>query len=642
MNSDLESPVSEKKVDNRYQLLIEGISDYAIFLLDPKGNVATWNAGAKRIKQYEPHEIIGRHFSTFYTQEANARDYPAFELREALKDGRFEDEGWRVRKDGSMFWANVIITPVYDENKTLLGFSKITRDLSERKKAEDDLFKAYEELKESEERYRLLVEGVTDYAIFMLDPVGHVATWNEGARRIKGYEASEIIGKYFSKFYSRDAVVQGYPEYELKQAKAHGRFEDEGWRFRKDGSAFWANVIITAIYNPKKELLGFSKITRDLTEKKQLEEQLFRIHEELKESEEKARLLIDSVKDYAIIMLTPEGIISSWNAGAERIKGYRSKDIIGKHFSTFYPREAIEAGFPAFELLKARENGRFEDEGWRIRKDGTAFWANVVLTPVYNLENRLLGYAKITRDLTERRRNEELMQKNKELVRINTDLDTFVYTASHDLKAPISNLEGLLTALQEDLGPDKEKHEGIISMMEGAISTLHRVITDLGDVIKLKSGKDEKDQVHIPTLVEEVKANLREYINTSQAEISVSTAGFENLKYSRKNLRSVMHNLISNAIKYADPQRKPEVHITTSISPDGDYILSVADNGLGLTEEQIPKIFQMYKRVHDHVEGSGIGLYLVKRILDNSGDTITVESNPKEGSVFHLHFHQSE
>ncbi|PSR53523.1 PAS domain-containing sensor histidine kinase [Adhaeribacter arboris] len=624
----------------QYRLLVDSITDYAIFLLDPTGRVVSWNPGAQQIKQYQPEEIIGKHFSTFYTAEAKASDYPAMELREAQRLGKFEDEGWRVRKDGSVFWANVIITPIYNEQKTLIGFSKITRNLSERKKAEDDLFKAYEELKNSEERFRLLIEGVTDYAIFMLDPAGNVATWNEGARRLKGYEAAEIIGKFFSKFYSQEAVQSGYPEYELSRAKAEGRFEDEGWRFRKDGSAFWANTVLTAIYNPHHELIGFSKITRDLTEKKRLEQQLFRINEELKESEEKSRLLINSVQDYAILMLNPEGIIVSWNAGAERLKGYKVQEIIGKHFSIFYPREAIQQGFPKFEIARALEYGHFEDEGWRIKKDGTAFWANVVLTPIYNSANRLLGFAKITRDLTERRRNEDLMQKNKELARINNDLDNFVYTASHDLKTPITNLEGLLDALTEEMGPEKDIHQEILTLMQGSIVSLKKVIDDLGDITKLQQEKEAPETVNLVELIEETKDNLREIINTSKSEIKVTDLAFETLEYSRKNLRSILYNLVINAIKYADPQRTPAILIQTYFSSTGEYVLSVADNGLGIADTQLDKIFSIYKRAHTHVEGSGLGLYLVKKILDNSGDRITVESEVGKGSVFQVYFKQ--
>ncbi|MFB9864556.1 PAS domain-containing sensor histidine kinase [Rufibacter immobilis] len=628
------------QTDDLYRLLINSVTDYAIFLLDPEGNVATWNAGARRIKQFEAEDIIGKHFSNFYTSEAKERDYPAYELREAQKQGRFEDEGWRVRKDGTVFWANVIITPLYSQDRVLLGFSKITRDLSERKKAEDDLYKAYEEVKESEEKYRLMVEGVTDYAIFMLNPAGQVATWNEGAKRIKGYNASEIIGKHFSKFYSREAVQTGYPEYELKKAVEDGRFEDEGWRYRKDGSAFWANVIITAIFNADKELIGFSKITRDLTDKKKLEEQLFRINEDLKESEERTRLLIDSVKDYAILMLNPDGLVVSWNSGAERIKGYKAPEILGKHFSKFYSREAMENGFPQYELAQAREKGRFEDEGWRIRKDGTAFWANVVLSPIYNSEHRLLGYAKITRDLTERRRNEDLMQKNKELLRINNDLDNFVYTASHDLKSPITNLEGLLSALQEDLGDEKEKHQQILTMMHGSVNALKKVITDLTDISKLQQESERREKVQIAELLDDIKESLSSLIDSSKAKIRLEKQDFSHLTYSRKNLRSVLYNLVSNAIKYAAPNRPPVVTIFTELTPNGEHVLTVKDNGLGIAKEQTSKIFAMYKRVHDHVEGSGIGLYLVRKILENSGDTISVESEVGKGSEFKVIFHQ--
>ena len=280
----------ETATDAVYRLLIDSITDYAIFMLDPTGHVSTWNAGARQIKQYEAEEIIGRHFSVFYTAGAKASGYPDMELSEARARGRYEDEGWRVRKDGSVFWANVIITPVYNRERELVGFSKVTRNLSERKKAEDDLHEAFQELQESEERFRLLIEGVTDYAIFMLDPAGNVATWNEGAKRMKGYDAHEIIGKHFSRFYSKEAVQQAFPEHELSQARANGRFEDEGWRYRKDGSVFWANTVLTAIHNPRHEIIGFSKITRDLTERKKLEQRLFRMNEELRESEEKSRL----------------------------------------------------------------------------------------------------------------------------------------------------------------------------------------------------------------------------------------------------------------------------------------------------------------------------------------------------------------
>jgi PAS domain S-box-containing protein len=250
-----------------FRLLVESVKDYAIFVLDRNGNISTWNPGAERIKGYTADEIIGKHFSVFYPPEVVAKGWPEHELEVAASEGRFEDEGWRVRKDGSRFWANVVITALRERDGSLRGFAKVTRDLSRRRRAE-------EVLRETEERYRLLVEGVKDYAIFLLDPTGHVVTWNAGAERINGYTATEIIGQHFSTFYPEEAIRKNWPTRELEMAAQAGQFEDENWRVRKDGSRFWSNVLITALRDSSGKLYGFSKVTRDITERRELEERL--------------------------------------------------------------------------------------------------------------------------------------------------------------------------------------------------------------------------------------------------------------------------------------------------------------------------------------------------------------------------------
>jgi PAS domain S-box-containing protein len=262
--------MQQKKVlsdERRYQYLISGINDYAIYMLDPQGHVSSWNAGANRFKGYVAQEILGQHFSRFYTDEDRASGLPARALATALEHGKFESEGWRVRKDGSRFWAHVVIDPIYNEDGVLLGYAKVTRDVTERKKAED-------KLRESEQRFRLLVQGVTDYAIYMLSPEGVVTNWNSGAERIKGYTHDEIVGSHFSRFYTAEDQTAGVPKRALSTAGSVGRFEAEGWRVRKDGSRFWAHVIIDAIYDDDAKLMGFAKITRDLTEKKRTAEAL--------------------------------------------------------------------------------------------------------------------------------------------------------------------------------------------------------------------------------------------------------------------------------------------------------------------------------------------------------------------------------
>src|SRR5262245_33280695 len=235
--------------------------------------------------------------------------------------------------------------------------------------------------------FEILVDRVRDYAMFVLDPEGRIVTWNTGARLLKGYQAEEIIGRHFSIFYLPDAVASGWPQQELKVATMQGRFEDEGWRVRKDGTRFWANVIITALRDDDGHLLGFSKITRDLTARREAEEAL-------RESEERFRLLIEGVHDYALYMLDTEGMMTSWNTGAQKMIGYTRDEVLGRHISIFYLPEDVASGKPWEEIAQAHRTGRAEDEGWRVRKNGERFWARVVVTALYDHEGKLRGYAK--------------------------------------------------------------------------------------------------------------------------------------------------------------------------------------------------------------------------------------------------------
>jgi PAS domain S-box-containing protein len=257
----------------RFQLLIDAVKDYAIYLLDAEGRIATWNTGAQLFKGYTADEIIGRHFSTFYTDEDRAAGLPERALRTAAEAGRFEAEGWRVRKDGTRFWTHVVIDPVIDEGE-VVGYAKITRDVSERRATDQALY-------ESEQRFRLLVEGVKDYAIYMLDPDGAVTNWNAGAEAIKGYTAGEIVGRHFSLFYTPEDREAGAPAAALATALREGKFSGEAQRVRKSGERFWASILIDPIHDETGRLLGFAKVTRDITEKRQAEEELERSREAL-------------------------------------------------------------------------------------------------------------------------------------------------------------------------------------------------------------------------------------------------------------------------------------------------------------------------------------------------------------------------
>ncbi|WP_211259589.1 PAS domain-containing protein, partial [Belnapia moabensis] len=262
--------------DQTYRLLVEAVVDYAIFLLDSEGRVRTWNPGAQRLKGYAPAEIVGQPFSIFFTDEDRRLGRPGAILVAARRDGRTESEGWRVRKDGTRFWALAVLDAVRDRDGQVIGFAKVTRDMTERRAAQQALV-------QSERRFRLLVHGVTDYAIFMLDPEGRVAEWNSGARRIKGYETREIIGQHFSRFYTEPDRAAAVPQRALEQARTEGRFEAEGWRVRKDGKHFWASVVIEAIHDEDGALVGFAKITRDITERREAQQAADEARERLSE-----------------------------------------------------------------------------------------------------------------------------------------------------------------------------------------------------------------------------------------------------------------------------------------------------------------------------------------------------------------------
>ena len=253
--------------ETRLRLLISAVTDYAIYMLDPTGRIATWNPGAERFKGYTADEIIGEHFSRFYTEEDRANGFPSRALRIAAREGRFEAEGWRVRKDGTRFWAHVVIDPIRGDDGTLVGFAKITRDITAKREQERALY-------ESEQRFRLLVQGVRDCAIYMLDRDGRITNWNSGAQAIKGYLADEVVGEHFSKFYTEEDRANGEPERALQTALSEGKYEREAWRVRKDGSLFWAHVLIDPIYDDEGQHVGFAKVTRDATDRKKAQEEL--------------------------------------------------------------------------------------------------------------------------------------------------------------------------------------------------------------------------------------------------------------------------------------------------------------------------------------------------------------------------------
>jgi PAS domain S-box-containing protein len=319
--------------------VVTGPDGFAVLLLDPVGRVVGWNAGAQRMKGYAASEILGRSFEVFYPPEEAEKGEPARHLAEATAAGHVEYQGWRVRKDGSRFWADVVLTAVFDDDGGLRGFGKVAREATARHEAE-------QALRDSQQRFRLLADSARNFAIVMLDPAGLVVGWDPSAERMKGYSAAQILGRSFSLFYPPEEAEGGEPARHLAEATAAGHVEYQGWRVRRDGSRFWADVVLTAVFDDVGGLRGFGKVTRDSTTLRQADQAL-------RDSEEHFRVLVDSVRDYAIMMLDPAGLVVSWNAGAEQIHGYRPPEILGRSFDVFYPPEEAEAGEPARHLAEA-------------------------------------------------------------------------------------------------------------------------------------------------------------------------------------------------------------------------------------------------------------------------------------------------
>ena len=509
-------------------------------------------------------------------------------------------------------------------------------------------FESPESYRQSEERFRLLVDSVRDYAIFMLDPKGHVLTWNAGAERFKGYRASEVIGSHFSRFYPPEALAKGLPDEELRVAGETGSFEDEGWRVRKDGSMFWANVVITAMRDASGELIGYAKVTRDLTQQ--------RSHEEaLRQSEEKFRLLVEGVADYAIFMLDVNGRVASWNVGAQRIKGYAANEIIGQHFSVFYPREVVDSGWPEHELREAALTGKFVDTGWRVRKDGSTFWANVVITAMREESGRLLGYAKLTRDLTERRRVEAIevaSQAREEILdaersarmaaqRSTRLKDEFLATLSHELRTPLSAILGWTQVLMRGQAASAADQRRAIEVIDRNARAQVQLIDDLLDLSRIMSGKLrlEVQQVAIADIVQAALDSARPAAEAKDIRlVALLDPARTIVSGDAGRLQQVTWNLLTNAIKFTPKGGRVQVLLQRVNS---HIELSVSDTGIGIPANFLPPVFDRFSqrdssstRTHG---GLGLGLAICRQLVELHGGTVRAASPGEgQGSTFYV------
>ena len=558
----------------------------------------------------------------------------------------------------------------------------------------------HQELRKTEERYQKMIAEVSDYAILSLSPGGIVQTWNKGAEKIKGYSANEIIGKSFKTFYSQEDQKNKLPDKLLEEARKNGRAEHEGWRVRKNGTKFWGSVVITALHDDDDNVMGFTKVTRDLTERKLAEdkqqknneelsaateeltatteeltaatEELQKINAELhankthleqanaslKASEQRYHRMVSEVSDYAILLLSTEGIIENWNKGAENIKGYTASEIVGKSFKTFYGEEDRKNKLPDTLLERARREGKAWHEGWRVRKDGSKFWGSVVITALHDDNNKVIGFSKVTRDLTDRKlaedkireNSERLEQQNKELERMNQELTSFAYVSSHDLQEPLRKIQTFITRIVEtEAATLTEKGKDYFTRIQNAANRMQVLIDDLLTYSRTNTDQRRVETTDLNVILNEVKSDLREKIDEKQAEIkSTKLPTMEVIAF---QFRQLLINLIGNSMKFSKQDVAPKIEIKSEVvtgseipdhkqSPNKKYHhITLTDNGIGFESEYNQKIFEVFQRLHGRSEysGTGIGLAICKKIVENHNGFIRAEGILDVGATFHIY-----
>jgi PAS domain S-box-containing protein len=484
---------------------------------------------------------------------------------------------------------------------------------------------------ESERRFRLLVEGVIDYAIYMLDPDGIISNWNAGAKRIKGYDADEVVGRHFQMFYPEEDREAGLPARSLETARSCGKFEAEGWRVRKDGSKFLASVVIDALYEGG-EVVGFAKITRDITERN-------KAADALRESERHFRLLVNGVTDYALYMVDPTGLVTNWNAGGQRIKGYRPEEIIGKHFSRFYSSADQAAGRPARALRLARERGRYEEEGWRVRKDGTFFWASVVIDPIRDDENRLIGFAKITRDITERREAQQEMERLQLKLAQSQKLDALGQLTggvAHDFNNLLMVISGSLNALKKVAGDDPKALRAV-QAIDAASQRGAALTSQLLSFARRQSVNPQTVDVRGCIY------SMRDVLDTglgSAIELQIEAGdGLWPITVDAAEFETALVNLVINARDAMPQGGKVTVQASNVFLDDGaskgDFVaIKVKDTGTGIPDDVLAKIFDPFFTTKPVGKGTGLGLSQVHGFVHQAGGAIAVDSELGKGTTF--------
>lgn len=504
----------------------------------------------------------------------------------------------------------------------------------------------------TEAGYQQMIVEVQDYAILLLDNNGIIRNWNKGAQKIKQYTEAEAVGMHFQMFYLPEDRESNLPEKLLNEARVNGRAIHEGWRQRKDKSRFWGSITLTALHDEQGAVIGFSKLTRDLTEKKLADDQLQQVAEELRQtnealrkSEERYHKMIDEVRDYAILLLDKDGNIQNWNAGAEAIKGYRADEIIGKNFRTFYLPGDRADGLPEKLLHEAATTGKAVHEGWRMRKDQSMFWGSIVITALHAIDGAIIGFSKLTRDLTERKAAEDKMQEYLlQLETQNKELEQMNHVVSHDLQEPLRKIQ-MFTDIVSKLVPDNIVAQKYFQKIDVSAERMRALISSTLDYTNLLMDEDKMENADLDSILQNILTDFELVIQEKAAEVQKDVLPV--IRAIPAQISQLFYNLIDNALKFTD--KPPRLRISYTILPHteigllkkGNYLqIAFADNGIGFENRHENLMFSMFQRLHGKHEysGTGIGLTLCKKIMENHKGFIHATGEPGKGATFYVYF----